>query len=165
MSIQQTPTAFFLATSQGNPRLSLSEDGGVTFPVTSSYPGFDIKDLVFDPADTNVVHATSRSAFGGSGSWISIDGGLTWTTEAAPPQENKSFFCVGTIASSGTRRAIVRWRHRRSLGVCHRLDCTIQFRVQSMITSSLQAGAAQKPRQNRVSQQVGLLANHDSACP
>lgn len=81
-----------LYTSQGSPRLSISTDGGVSFPVQygAAYPSSDISDLAIDPVVIGRV-VTTGAAYGLSGSFESMDGGQTWG-ELTPAASTNRFF-------------------------------------------------------------------------
>lgn len=72
----------YLYTLQGNPRLSISDDGGASFPIqyahTLGYPSSDIRDMIIDPVDSSRV-ITTGSAYGISGTFQSLDSGETWS--------------------------------------------------------------------------------------
>ncbi|MBC7555055.1 MAG: hypothetical protein H7257_13890 [Taibaiella sp.] len=65
-----------------NTGINITHDGGLTWPVASTG---DFKQVIYHPADTNIVYASRYPSGGDSSSQImrSVNGGATWATVTA----------------------------------------------------------------------------------
>jgi photosystem II stability/assembly factor-like uncharacterized protein len=86
----------------------ISHNGGTTWTLTPSSSALNIKQVLYNPADTNIVYATSRYKSPGVPGQIyrSADGGTTWAQITSFTDAYRIQLAV-TPASAGTVKALV----------------------------------------------------------